>query len=163
MPLPLHLSIHLFFALLSGYLAGKYFKNVPLGIFIGFCGGFLIDLDHVLEYFLVYGPHFNLLYFKQGRQFLSSGQTHIWFHAWEYLPILLGLGYLFRKNKTAKIIFFTLAFAGSIHLISDCLINQCSLEFYSLSYRAANGFSSEKILSPENYRKNIELKQELGI
>ena len=162
-PLPLHLFIHFFLAILSGYFAGKYFKNMPLAIFIGFCGGFLIDLDHVLEYFLVYGPHFNFLYLTQGRQFLISDQTRLWFHAWDYLPILLIIGYLLRKNKTLKIICFTLALAGSVHLITDCFINQVSPQFYSLSYRAYYNFSSQDLISPENYQKNQELKSELGL
>ena len=63
MPLALHLGIHFALAVLSGYLLGSYFNNKKLGVIFGILGGFLIDLDHVLEYFLVFGPSFNLQYF----------------------------------------------------------------------------------------------------
>jgi hypothetical protein len=163
MPLSLHLAIHFFSAILVGYLAGKHFKKIPLGIIVGICGGFLIDLDHILEYFLVYGPNFNLLYFIQGRQFLLSDKVHLWFHAWEYVPILLIFAYGFRKNKTVQTILITLALAGSVHLLSDSIINQYPLKFYSLIYRSEQGFSAEKLIGEANYQKNKESKLELGI
>lgn len=162
-PLPIHLLIHFSLAILSGYLTGKYFKNIKLGILIGFIGGFLIDMDHVLEYFLVYGPHFNFLYFIQGRQFLASNQLHLWFHGWEYVPVMLVLGVLFRKNKIVKTIFLTLAFAVSVHLATDMIINRCSFSFYTLTYRAERNFATQKLMSPESYQENQELKMELGM
>ena len=163
MPLSLHLFIHFFLAVLSGYLTGKYFKNIKLGILIGFIGGFLIDLDHVWEYFLVFGLHFNFLHFTQGRQFLASDQLHLWFHAWEYVPILVIASFLFKKNITIKIIFFTLAFAVSVHLATDMVINRCTFNFYTLTYRAERNFAAQKLMSPESYQENQELKMELGM
>ena len=163
MPLSLHLFIHFSLAILSGYLAGKYFKNIKLGILIGFIGGFLIDLDHVLEYLLVFNFRFNLLHFFQGRQFLVSDQIHLWFHAWEYVPILILLAWLFRKNKVIKIIFFTLAFSGTVHLATDMIINRCSFNFYTLTYRAKHNFAARELTSPETYQENQKLKMELGI
>lgn len=161
--LPLHLAIHFLLAILSGYLAGKHFKNLKLGILVGFCGGFLIDLDHVLEYFLVFGPHFNFLYFTQGREFLASNSLHLWFHAWEYIPILVIIGLLFKKKTTLKTIFITLAFAASIHLITDMIVNQYSFNFYTLTYRAEHNFSAKELMNPESYQENQELKLELGM
>lgn len=162
-PLPIHLFIHLSLAILSGYLAGRYFKNIKLGILVGFCGGFLIDMDHVLEYLLFFGPHFNLTYFIEGREFLMSNQTHLWFHAWEYIPVLLAIGLIFRKNQIVKTIFITLALSMSVHLASDMVINRCSFRFYTLFYRASHNFSSQELMSPEGYQKNQELKLELGL
>lgn len=162
-PLPIHLLIHFSLAILSGYFAGKYFKNIKLGILIGFIGGFLIDMDHVLEYFLVFGPHFNFNYFIEGRQFLASNQLHLWFHGWEYVPVMLIIGLLFRKNKIIKTIFLTLAFAVSVHLITDMVINRCSFSFYTLTYRAERNFAAQELMSPESYRENQELKMEIGM
>ncbi len=163
MPLPLHLFIHFSLAILSGYLAGKYFKNIKLGILVGFCGGFLIDMDHVLEYLLVFNFHFNFLHFIQGRQFLTSDQLHLWFHAWEYVPVLALSGWLFRKNKIIKTIFFTLAFSAGIHLATDMIINQCPFSFYTLTYRAKHNFAASELMSPESYQENQKLKIELGM
>lgn len=162
MPLPIHLLIHLTLALLTGYIAGRHFNNIKLGLLCGFLGGFLIDLDHVLEYFLVYGFHFNLIYFFQGRQFLLSDQIHLWFHAWEYVVLFLFLAWIFKKRKIVETVLVTLALAISVHLLSDSLINQCPPKFYSLMYRAENSFSAAKLMRPEDYQKNLEWKKELG-
>jgi len=142
MPLSLHLIIHFTLAIITGYLAGLHFKKIELGVLIGFLGGFLIDLDHVLEYFLVYGFHFNLIHFLQGRQFLISDKIHLWFHAWEYVPIFFLLALAFKKNKVLETILITLAFAMSVHLLTDSVINKYPLKFYSLLNRVEVNFSA---------------------
>jgi len=163
MPLSLHLLIHFSLAILTGYLAGKYFRKLGLGIIIGFIGGFLIDLDHVLEYFFVYGLNFNLIYFLQGRQFLISDQIQLWFHAWEYVIILLIFAYLFKKRNIVKAVLVTLALAIGVHLATDSIINHYQPQFYSLSYRASLGFSAEELMSREEYELNQKWKSEMGL
>lgn len=164
MPLALHLSIHLFFALLCGYLAGSYFKRLELCLIAGIMAGFLIDLDHVLEYFLVFGFNFNLQYFFEGRQFLTSGRNLLLFHAWEYAPLFLLAGFWLRSKKAALAAFLiTFALAGSLHLISDCFINGFAPRFYSLSYRVSRGFWAEQLLPAADLERNRALKLELGI
>lgn len=163
MPFFLHIYLHFFIALIIGYLAGRYFKRPWLCLVVAISGGFLIDLDHLLEYFLVFGPQLNLTHFFQGREFLTSGLIHLWFHAWEWLALLAVLAWLLAKKRTVKIILLTLALAMAGHMISDSLINHYPFKFYSLSYRAAQYFSAERLLSPEQYQENMELKEELGI
>jgi hypothetical protein len=163
MPLTLHLFIHFFLAALVGYYFGRRFKHPALGIIFGILGGFLIDLDHVLEYFLFYGLHFNFTYFIQSRQFLLSNQIRIFFHAWEYFPLLLLAAWLCRRKQILKMIFLTLAFAGLVHLISDVLINGYSVQYYSITYRALHHFSAPELLSPADYQLNLDYKQKLGI
>jgi len=163
MPLSLHLVIHFTLAVISGYLAGLHFKKIELGVLIGFLGGFLIDLDHVLEYLLVYGFHFNLIHFLQGRQFLISDEIHLWFHAWEYVPIFFLLALVFKKNKVLETILITLAFAMSVHLLTDSVINKYPLKFYSLLHRVEANFSARELMRPDDYQKNQETKIELGL
>ncbi len=163
MPLSLHLFIHFILAVLMGYLVGACFKDVRIGIIFGILGGFLIDLDHVLEYFLVFGPTLNLRYFFESRQFLASGRTRLYFHAWEYAPILLLGAVLLRKFKKVKVALVALALAGSLHLISDVIINDHYFNYYSISYRAKRNYSSELLLTPEQYSANQGLKLKLGI
>ncbi len=162
LPLSLHLLIHLFLAIIVGYFSGRLFKKPALGILFGIIGGFFIDLDHVLEYFLVFGPHFSLTYFSQGRQFLVSDKVHLFFHAWEYVPLLLISAYLLRKKKIIALILVSLALAGGIHLLSDSIINQEPLKFYTMSYRASVNFSAPRLMSAEAYEKNQDLKKVLG-
>ena len=162
-PLPLHLAIHFILACLVGYLVGARFKKIWLGVVAGIIGGFLIDLDHILEYLLVYGWHFNITYFLEGRQFLTSGKIHIWFHAWEYIPLILIAARLLRPKKTIYVFLIALACGGFIHLVSDCLINQYPPQNYSLFYRYEKDFSAERLLSPTQYQKYIEDRQSFGI
>lgn len=163
MPLYIHLSIHFILAVLVGLFFGWRFKKKKLGLLMGIIGGFFIDLDHVLEYFMVYGLTFNFQYFIESRQFLISDKIRIYFHAWEYFPVLIFLGWFFRKRPNLKVIFFTLAFAGAIHLTSDVFINKYGFKYYSIYYRYLNHFSAPLLLSPFEYQMNQYYKAELGI
>ena len=162
-PLSLHLSIHFLLALLSGLLAGYYFRERLVSILAGIAAGFLIDLDHVLEYLLVFKGRFNFQYFFEGRQFLTSEQLHLWFHAWELAPLLLIIAWLFRRQRVVKIIAVTMAFAGAVHLATDLVINQVPPKFYLLSYRASQDFQMKNLMTADVYKENLELKAELGI
>lgn len=163
MSFPIHIYLHFLIAVLLGYAAGRYFKRPWLCLAVALVGGFLIDLDHLLEYFLVFGSHFNLHYFVQGREFLVSGRIYLLFHAWEWVALLALSAWLMRPKKRLKVILLTLAVALAAHLLSDCLINHYPPQFYSLGYRATQHFSAEKLLSPKQYQRNLELKADLGI
>jgi len=163
MPLALHLSLHLIIALAVGYTFGRYFKNVTLGLIAGFVGGFFIDLDHILEYFLTLPWPFHLTYFLQGREILISDKIRLWFHAWEYLPVLLLAAWLLRRRRKLTVFLLTVAVAAGVHLLSDSLINAYPLKFYSLSYRASVNFSAARLLPPEKYQENLKDKAELGL
>src|SRR5680860_83073 len=163
MPLTIHMLIHFTLAVLSGYLIGRFFNKEKIGLIFGVLGGFLIDLDHVLEYFLVFGLNFNLQYFLESRQFLVSDQVRLYLHAWEYLPILLIIAYIFRKKKNIKVALITLAFAGTVHLISDVFINNYYFKYYSLYYRASLNYAASDLLPSDIYDLNREYKIELGL
>ena len=157
-PLPLHLFIHFTLAYLVGLFVGTRFKKLELGIIAGIIGGFLIDLDHLLEYFLFYGWQFNFWHFIEGREFVLSNQIHLWFHAWEYIPIILIFACLTRR-KSLSAFFVALALGGLVHLVSDSFINNYPFRNYSLLYRYQINFSAPKLLSPEQYQKYLESKE----
>jgi hypothetical protein len=161
--LPLHLFLHFSLAILTGYFLGRHFKAVELGIICGLIGGFLIDLDHVLEYFFVYGWQFNLSYFLEGRQFLSSDKIRLIFHAWEYLPLFLLIAFIFKKKKALQAALIILAVSASVHLLTDSFLNQYPLQYYALAYRAENNFAADKILNPSAYQNYVELREQLNI
>lgn len=162
-PLPIHLSIHFLLAVLSGLLVGYYFKDRLICLLSAIAAGFFIDLDHALEYLLVFKGRFNLQYFFEGRQFLSSEQLHLWFHAWEFVPLLLIIAWLFRRQRVIKVVAVTMALAGAVHLATDVIINQVPPKFYLLSYRASQDFQMKNLMTPEVYQANQDLKEELGI
>ena len=149
MPLLLHIFIHFILAIGLGYGLGRYFKKPWLCLILALLAGWLIDLDHVLEYFLVFGPHFNLIYFLQGREFLLSDKIHILFHAWEWVLLLGSVACLiWKKKRTIAIVLITIAAGIFIHLWTDVFINQYAPQNYSIIYRATQGFSAPKLLSP---------------
>lgn len=162
-PLLLHLFIHFILAVLAGLLVGHYFNKEKLGIIAGVVGGFLIDLDHVLEYFFVFGPRFNVAYFIEGREFLVSDKIFIIFHAWEYIPILLVIAWCVRRRKSIYVFLLALTFGGMVHLTTDCFMNNYPPRNYSLIYRAAQGFSAPLLLNPSQREWNDELRRDLGL
>ncbi|MDP2944024.1 MAG: hypothetical protein Q8N57_00385 [bacterium] len=161
--LSLHLFIHFIIAALAGLLVGHYFNKVKLGIIAGTLGGFLIDLDHVLEYFFTFGLHFNLNYFLTGRGFLISDRIFLVFHAWEYIPILLIVAWLLRRRKNISIFLLALTFGAIVHMTSDCFLNNYPPRNYSIIYRAAKGFNASLLLSPSQQELNMELKRGLNL
>ncbi len=161
--LALHISIHFVMAALTGLAVGYYFKKPWLGLIGGIVGGFLIDLDHVLEYFFVFGPHFNFSYFMQGRQFLVSNRILLIFHAWEYAIIALAAAWLLRRRRNIYVFLLALTFGGIVHLTSDCVLNEYPWRNYSLVYRAFQGFSASTLLTPEQQAWYGQLRQELGL
>lgn len=163
LPLWLHLSIHFIMAVLSGYLIGWHFKKANIGIIAGILGGFLIDLDHVLEYFFVFGLKFNLASFFDGYQFLTSDKIWLIFHGYEYVPLLLLLAFIFRTKKAVMVFLLSLTFAGFVHLVSDSVINNFPPKNYSIIYRATKNFSAPELLNDSQWEKNLKLKRELNI
>ena len=164
-PLSLHLFIHFALAALVGYLVGWYFGVIWLGLIAGILGGFFIDLDHVLEYFIVFGLRFNLKHFLEGRQFLSSDKMYIWFHAWEYVPVFLAAVWLFWHYQVFNVAIFLLALTigAFVHLVSDCFINHFPARNYSLINRWRHGFYAPRLLRPEQYQHNLEQKKRLNL
>ncbi len=161
-PLSLHLFIHFFLAVLVGYFIGLELGFMFWSVTAAILGGFFIDLDHVLEYFLVFPWHFNLKSFFADRQFVQSGKIHIFFHAWEHIPLLFILIYLFRDYKILSVSIFSLTIGGIVHLISDCYINNFPIKNYSLFYRYRHHFSAQELLKPEQYQKHLLKKQNLS-
>ncbi len=161
--LPVHLLIHFSLAILSALFFAFAFKQFYWPILAGLLGGFFIDLDHVLEYFFVFGLKFNLYEFLNGYQFLTSDKIWLVFHAWEYFPIILLLVYLLRKKKVLALFLLTLAFSGLVHLVSDSYINNYPLKNYSIIYRAYKNFSAPELLRPHQWELNLKAKERLGL
>jgi hypothetical protein len=162
-PLALHLFIHFILAVFVGFLVGRHFGKAKLGIIAGIAGGFLIDFDHILEYFFIFGPHFNFVYFIEGRQFLISNKIVLIFHAWEYIPALLIIAWLLRRRQNIYIFLLALTLGGAVHLASDCLINGYYPRNYSLVYRLSKNFNASYMLSPEQRELNAQYRQALGL
>lgn len=100
---------------------------------------FLIDLDHLFDYFLYYGleSNFNWSYFIQGKHFEATQVAYMPLHGWEWVILLAVL----TKVKGWDSVYAAI-FSGLLpHLIFDSFI-QNHILFYSIIYRASvSGFS----------------------
>lgn len=157
MSLFFHLLIHFSLSLIAGIIVWMIWRKPIEAFLAALCGGFLIDIDHLIDYFLAFGLDFRLDYFFEGYQFLKSDKIFVLFHAWEY-GIILGVSILFFKNVRIKSVILGLALGLSIHLLSDSLFNELPLKSYSISYRIANGFSIENLVTEEHYQIHKEQK-----
>ena len=128
----------------------------------GFIGGFLIDLDHFIDYYLAFGWHWDWQYFKQGHEFLKTSKIHVLFHGWEYVIILMLSLFLF-KHKYARTAILALALGIFFHLATDVVVDDMSVKAYSLNYRIKNNFESAKILKPANYEKHLKKKARIKL
>lgn len=142
MPLWIHESLHLsIFAVLYFLVSLFYkpFKDVR-HFLIGFISAVLIDLDHVLDYFLFNGfSKFDLFEFLSCKFYDDAGRAFVLFHGWEYLAALLSVGFLIKKSKWRSVI-FAFALGMFAHLLLDSLVNGLPNYFYFFSLRALNGF-----------------------
>ncbi|MFZ5982157.1 MAG: hypothetical protein ACOYS2_01110 [Patescibacteria group bacterium] len=160
MNLYLHLSIHLFFALLAGLIVWLFFRrNLFLALMGGLLGGFMVDFDHFIDYFLAFSWNFQLDWFVKGYEFLKLDQIHLFFHAWEYVIILIALG-IFLASKKAKVFFFSLALGLFFHLSGDVIMNEgLQIRSYSMIYKIKSGFQIEKLVTPEHYQEDQKRRQ----
>lgn len=154
MSLFLHLFIHFLFALLAGLIVFLIWRKPIVSFVGGILGGLLIDMDHLLDYLFTFGFNFRLDYFISGYQFLKSDKIYVLFHGWEYVIILLAVGYII-KNIKLKSFIFALAIGAFFHLSSDVVLNGMSLKFYSIIFRAKNGFEIEKMGTPDEWQKHL--------
>lgn len=110
-------------------------------IFGAILGGFLVDVDHLFDYFLTFGTTFHLDDFLTGRAFLISKKIFVPLHAWE-LVIVLSLLIMNVKRKMLKYFLIALTLGLVSHLVYDAYSNDISLLGYSFFYRVIHNFDA---------------------
>lgn len=79
--------IHFSSALAVGLICYFRFGNwqaIPASLAFGF----FIDVDHLIDYFIFFGPRFNLRRFINVNSYMkASGKIYIPLHGWEYILI----------------------------------------------------------------------------
>lgn len=157
MSLASHLSLHVLTALLAGYIVWRLWRYPALSFGAAFCGAVLIDLDHLIDYFLAFGLHFNIFSFIQGAQFAKNEKIYVLFHGWEYVILLVGIAWLIKSNMKLKVAFLALALGAFFHLLMDTNINHgMTIRSYSIVYRAVHDYEMRAIVTPEHYRNHLE-------
>jgi hypothetical protein len=158
----IHEAIHLLSSLLLGFIISKKYNNYATTIIGVMLGGFLIDLDHLIDYFFAFGLNFRLDYFIKGYQFLHSDKIFVLLHSFELAIIILIISIiLIRKLERVKIAVFLLSFSMALlfHLFYDVYANELPVKSYFLTYRYQNNFELKKLVYPTHYINHVKLKK----
>ncbi|KKQ38105.1 MAG: hypothetical protein US53_C0001G0010 [Candidatus Woesebacteria bacterium GW2011_GWA1_37_7] len=126
--------IHGIFAIPFAYIIFIKTRSLKSALFVILLT-YLLDLDHLLDYFLYFGFKFNVFDFISASYFLNTKRAIVPFHAWEWTLLLFPLSY----RKGWRSVFTILLFALIPHLIYDSLVVG-SFVFYSIIYRGLKGF-----------------------
>ena len=118
------------FALIIWYKT-RSAKNVILLFVVTF----LIDLDHLVDYFSFYGFSLHINEVLTGEFYEQVRRTFVPLHAWEW-AILIGV---LAKIRGWKSYYTAILFGLLPHLIFDSL-TVASFLFYSIIYRSLLGF-----------------------
>lgn len=127
--------MHLLVAFVLGLIVFWKFRSPKLIILL-FIVTFLVDLDHIYDYFHITGNLSFWEYFSKIDVFGTSQRAFILAHSWELVIILGGWGW--RRRQPAMLV-VSLALAG--HLLVDQLTWTQNLLAYFLTLRAINQFS----------------------
>ena len=132
---------HLFGALIAAILTYIFYSNIYLS-FISFSVSMLVDIDHLLEYFLAEGLSLKIKFKKilSGENIQKIGKIYVIFHAWEYLLLLLII-YAITQNPLCMSLFLGLL----SHYIVDTLSNEVVPLAYFITYRIKVNFDIKKI------------------
>lgn len=157
MSLFVHLSLHVFTALLAGYVSWVLFGHPGFSFIGGLIGGVLIDLDHLIDYFFAFRWRWRLSYFLKGYQFLKSDKIYILFHGWEYVILLaISTWFVIEISSGLGTGLLSLCLGMFFHLIVDVCVNQgVSFKTYFFLYRLRYGFSVEKLVTPAHYKHHM--------
>lgn len=133
--------IHLSIALLIGLVAYWRFRRWELLIAAIFFG-FLIDFDHLFDYWHFFGLNFNPNDFFNANNYMKpSGKVYVPLHSWELVILFWLIARWFGKKLKMKGLEWAVSLSYLAHLVRDTFsfLGRFSL-VYSLIYRLINNF-----------------------
>ncbi len=160
----MHELLHITASLGVGYVVWRRYGKLLYAMSAAIIGGVLIDLDHLFDYYTVFGFSWNLEYFIKGYNFLKNDKIYVLFHGYEYVIALLILfAFLSPAYKKLRIALLAFILAFFFHLIIDTVTNDITLKAYFIGERMRNNFQIEKLISPEGYKEHLERKKNLNL
>ena len=105
-------------------------------------GGVFIDTDHFIDYHIYFKWDFKLHHFLKSTAMINNQKLYILFHGYEYILILIIIGFLV-KNAALQAFVFTLAISALLHLFVDLQLNGVFIQSYSILFRLTHGFRSK--------------------
>ena len=131
MKLKQHITISLFF---SAFLYAISKSWIIFGSSL--ISGVLIDLDHILDYFMAYGINIRIKQFFEVCHNLKIPRVRLIFHSWELLFLLSICAFVMRWNPwiVGTVVGFTQ------HIVLDQIFNKSNKLSYSFYWRLKKGF-----------------------
>jgi len=127
---------HLFPSLIIGFLGYFIWGNSQL-IICALFTGWLIDIDHLIDYFLCFGIKFPLKDFFSAKYFIQNRKIIVFLHSWEFVFLWI-LFCLFLNKKDWALVG---AFSWGFHLLMDHKVYDLHPFAYFLSYRIIHKFN----------------------
>jgi hypothetical protein len=129
--------IHFILSLFTGIIIAAIYNNY-WAVVATLIGGFLVDADHLFDYFVNNKfSKFSLTEFFSAKYFDESGKVYIPLHSFEIAAILIIIGNFSRQFNW---LFYSLGISLAVHLIYDTFHNKPRLPTYFLFYRVLHGF-----------------------
>jgi hypothetical protein len=127
--------IHGIFAIPSAFLLYSIWPSFSaVGLF--YIVTYFIDADHLFDYSQYYGFSFNFKKFLSGTYFDLSKKAYVFFHAWEWVVILL----YFASAAGWQSWFTAVSLGIFTHLVYDTLSYKSGVLHFSIIYRCSKGF-----------------------
>jgi len=132
-----HLLGHFIIGLLVGLIVYKKTREVKY-LIIALLASFLIDLDHLFDFWMAYGFSLNAVEFFEIDFFNINQAVYVPLHSWELISLIIALGLLFKKYRWELL---TIGLAMLFHVAWDVVSYRIMPIDYSLIYRFLNNFS----------------------
>lgn len=144
MKLFFHEIIHFATSLMVTRLVNFFFGNLLFACIGAFLGGFFIDVDHLIDYYIAFGTRLHLPTFFKGTHFKKNNKVFVLLHGWEYVLVLLVIS-LFVNNSQLFVFLLSLALGTFVHLVVDASTNNVKIKGYSILYRIKHNFKNSSI------------------
>lgn len=136
-----HEIFHFLISSLVAIFAYYRYRNFR-AVLLAYLVGMFADIDHLFDYFIYEGISLlKIQQFLNAEYFCSSGHLYLFFHAWEWLILLLFLSRYRIFRPWVYVVF--LALAG--HLLLDQISNNMAANGYFILIRALNGFNINQV------------------
>ena len=117
--------------------------------------GFLVDIDHLIDYFREYGFRTDIREFLRIFYETRFRKLYLVFHSWELIFTLLLLAWLSGRNE----VLFGLSAGVLQHLILDQFANGVTPWGYFFTYRVIKRFSMREIVREAVVMKKRKQRQ----
>jgi hypothetical protein len=121
-------------AIAAGLYAATRSPQLAAGCFVA---GFLIDIDHLVDYVVEHGARPDPAHFFGTFREDLYRKARLPFHGWEWVAVWVALSWANAWDP----MFMGLAAGWLQHLLFDQVSNHAAPGGYSLAYRALTGFS----------------------